>query len=95
MILRYAYNFLVLGSQILSVILGGHPDESISQRTARAYLWHKRYNYGSFKGIWFEYQMVAIDLLFYNKIWKIEQTHCLNSLTGESNAKEVWNWDTK
>lgn len=93
MIWKYLYNYLVMLSQLASVVLGGDPDESISQRTARAYIWHKAYNHGSFKQKWFSWQLEAIDLMFYNKIWKIEQNHCFNSLDGEKTSGEVWDWN--
>lgn len=87
---QYLYNLLLLISQTASTLLGGHPDESISQRTARAYLAHK--DRATFKNRWFTIQLKAIDAIFYNRLWKIEQNHCINSLTGEAGAREVWNW---
>lgn len=90
MLYRYLYNWLLLFSQAISVALGGHPDISISQRTALAYLAHK--NTGTLKEKWFTFQLKTIDLLFWNRLWKIEKNHCINSLEGEPNAKEIWNW---
>jgi len=90
MIIQYFYNFFLLSSQALSVFLGGHPDRSVSQRTAEAYLAHV-YT-GTLKEKWFTKQMAAIDYLFWNGLWKTEQNHCLNSLKGEPNAKEIWDW---
>jgi len=82
---QYLYNWAVLLSQALSVLLGGHPDESISQRTGRAYLSNP-------KG-WFRVQRFAIDMLL--KALTGEADHCLNSLKGEANAKELWSWGKK
>jgi len=88
--IQYFYNLLLLLSQSISTLLGGHPDESISQRTARAYLAHKNRN--TFKARWFTLQLTVIDYMFYNKFWKIEKNHCINSLSGEAGAREIWNW---
>lgn len=90
MIAQYLYNLFLMVSQIFSVILGGHPDRSISQRTGEAYLAHTGTE--TFKDWWFTRQMACIDYLFWNPLWKVEQQHCLNSLCGESLAKELWDW---
>ncbi len=90
MIKQYFYNLFLLLSQTLSVVLGGHPDRSVSQRTGEAYLSHKGKN--NLKEKWFTNQMKLIDYIFYNKLWHLEKNHCLNSLDGEANAKQLWNW---
>lgn len=90
LIAQYFYNLFLLFSQILSVLLGGHPDRSISQRTGEAYLAHR--GSGTFKEKWFTYQMKLIDVLFYNKLYKAEKNHCIKSLNGEAGAKEIWDW---
>ena len=87
---QYIYNWLVLLSQGLNVLRGGHPDESTSQWTARMFL--KYLNTGTFKEDWFTTQLKAIDLLFYNSFWQIEKNHCLASLEGESGAKDLWDY---
>lgn len=87
---QYIYNIFLIMSQLTSTILGGHPDTSMSQRTAQAYLAHK--SKGTLKEKWFTFQLKIIDSFFWNKYWKIEENHCLNSLEGESNAKEMWDW---
>lgn len=79
--MQYLYNIGVSLSQLLSVFLGGEPDESVSQRTARAYLSYDR------KG-WFKFQLEFIDFLVF---W--EDNHCLNSLHGEKNTKTLWRWE--
>lgn len=91
MVAQYLYNILVMTSQAFSVILGGHPDRSISQRTGEAFLAHEGKK--TFKSYWFLIQMKLIDMLFWNFFFKIEKNHCLNSLKGESTAKELWNWN--
>lgn len=90
MIFQYVYNILVMISQFLSVLLGGHPDKSISQRTGEAFLAHV--GTGTFKEWWFTRQMDAIDFLFDNPLYCLEKYHCLNSLRGEGTAKEIWDW---
>jgi hypothetical protein len=87
---QYCYNLLVMLSQLGSVLLGGHPDKSISQRTGEAFIAHR--NTFTFRERWFTAQMQAIDLLFWNRFWKLEEWHCINSLRGESKAKELWDW---
>lgn len=87
---QYFYNLLVMFSQAGSVFLGGHPDKSISQRTGEAYLAHA--GKGTFKARWFEIQNFLIDSFFWNWLWKIEENHCVNSLSGEGTAKEIWDW---
>lgn len=89
-ICQYLYNIVLMISQIFSVLLGGHPDRSISQRTGEAYLAHLGKQ--NFKEWWFTRQMWAIDYLFWNPLWKFEEKHCINSLEGESVAKELWDW---
>jgi len=90
MIKQYIYNLFLLLSQTISVLLGGHPDKSMSQRTAIAYISHKDTN--TLKSKWFKIQLNLIDSLFYNKLWRIEKNHCLNSIDGEGNAREIWDW---
>lgn len=85
MLSQYFYNLGVWFSQTISVWLGGHPDESISERVARAYL----YKPESF----FKYLKQAIDVIVYMLIQ--EKNHTINSLNGEARAKEVWNWGGK
>jgi len=86
---QWVWNFGVLFSQFISVCLGGHPDHSVSQRTARAYLHYK--GSGRWQETWFTWQMAAIDWPF--AVLGVEENHCLNSLNGESGAKEIWNWE--
>jgi hypothetical protein len=80
---QYLYNIGVYLSQSISVFLGGHPDESISQRTGRAYL--------SGRTGYIALQLKVIDFL----AWIIlrEKNHCVKSLSGEPRAREIWNWD--
>ena len=85
MIRTYLYNLGVVFSQFLSVIVGGHPDESISQRTGRAYL--------SGRTGYIRLQKNFIDFMIYLILQ--EKNHCVESLNGEAHAKEIWNWDKR
>lgn len=90
-LIQYVYNIFLIISQIISVLLGGHPDTSVSQRTALAFLAHK--DKKTLKEKWFTFQMKLINGIFWNILWKVEKNHCLNSIKGEAKAKEVWNWN--
>jgi hypothetical protein len=87
---QYLYNIFHALSQLLSAITGGSPKESTSQRTARASASLK--NKAGFKSSWFIYQEKTIDFIFL--VLAGEENHCKNSLVGETNTKEIWNWDT-
>ena len=68
--------------QFLSTVLGGHPDDTISQRLGRAQLAQKKGMTDFFRRI-----VDALALLIAG-----ESEHCLKSLSGKTNAKEIWNW---
>lgn len=81
MIIQYLINLVFAMDQLLSTILGGHPDDTVSQRLGRAVLAgnNKAYPFAR-----------AIDFL----AWVIagEEYHCFSSLHGNSSVKEIWNW---
>lgn len=77
--IQYFVNLLMGIDQFVSTILGGHPDDTVSQRLGRAHL------AGT---MWTEPFRLVIDFLVY----PFEPDHCLNSLFGRSNAREIWNW---
>lgn len=87
MIGAYAKNLLLATSRFLSALLGGHADDSISKRTAVAYLLSPPH---SLRARVIEFQMRAIDRLF--QVLTGEVRHCENSLSGESVAVESWSW---
>lgn len=87
---RYFANLILAGSRFLSAILLGHPDDSISQRTARAWMLAPVH---SPRWTLINAQMLVIDKLF--EIAAGEQNHCLNSLHGESVGSELWSWSGK
>lgn len=68
--------------QFFSAILGGHPDDTMSQRLGRA-----KVSGGGFIVLFFA---GAVDLLAY--LLAGENNHCVNSLSGKTMAKEIWNW---
>lgn len=85
---QYAYNWLVLFSKFLSVLLLGSPHDSISERTARAYLSHNMRLTPRWKFYIFASLRFTIDNIVF---W--EKNHTLNSISDEVGAKEIWNWE--
>lgn len=66
--------------QFLSTVLGGHPDDTISQRLGRASLAGNRTA---------DLFRVLVDGL---AGLAGESDHCVNSLYGSTMVKEIWNW---
>jgi hypothetical protein len=85
LIKQYLYNLGVYLSQSISVVLGGHPDNSISERVGRAYLSGRR---GLISVMRYIIDGLALIILR-------EKNHCVESVSGEPRAKEIWNWDKK
>lgn len=79
---QYLYNMLMALDQFFSTVLGGHPDDSISQRLGRAYL------AGATPTIFFFKRLVDWLAL----VLVGEKNHCVSSLDGKSNVRELWNW---
>ena len=79
--MQYLINLLMAVDQFLSTVLGGHPDDTISQRLGRAHLSGNRGLTDKVRSI--------ID--FVCELFG-EKDHCVNSLFGRTNAKELWNW---
>lgn len=79
---QYAINMLMATDQFLSTIMGGHPDDTISQRLGRAKL------AGGGPVVNFAAAFVdALALVLFR-----EKYHCLRSLNGKTSARELWNW---
>ena len=80
--MQYLYNLLMAVDQFASTVLGGHPDDSISQRLGRAYL-------AGCKGpvLYFK---TLVDWLALTLAG--ESDHCVRSLDGKANVRELWNW---
>jgi hypothetical protein len=81
MIRQYALNMAMAVDQFLSTVLGGHPDDTVSQRLGRAQLHQVK---------WTKPFQIAVD--FAALVLVGERNHCLNSLSGKTMAKELWNW---
>lgn len=76
--LQYLYNLALGISQLLSVILGGDPDESVSSRTGKAIKAGKW---------WFiKVQGPFIDWL------TLEKDHCIKSIEYDEGRKQLWDW---
>lgn len=78
---QYLINLVFTIDQFLSTILGGHPDDTVSQRLGRASLAGNEAA---------EPFRMAVDLLAF--VVSGEINHCVNSLSGKTMAKEIWNW---
>lgn len=79
---QYVMNIAMGIDQFASTILGGHPDDTISQRLGRAKL------SGGSKAV----MISAAVVDFWAKVLFGERDHCVNSLRGKSDAREIWNW---
>ena len=78
---QYFLNVLFALDQFISTLLGGHPDDTISQRLGRAHLAGVRATEP------FRISLDVIVLVLFG-----EDNHCLRSLHGRSSVKELWNW---
>ena len=68
--------------QFISTALGGHPDDTVSQRLGRAQL--------SGGGRVIRASVWIVDSIALAIAG--ERDHCLNSLRGKTMASELWNW---
>jgi hypothetical protein len=75
---QYIYNWGDVLSQVLSVALGGDPDETVSSRTGKAME----------AGIWW---FVHVQGPFINFLFQ-DPNHCTDSIEPEEGAKELWHW---
>lgn len=80
----WLYNILVASSRFVSVILGGHPNESISDRLGECQIAVPSKQ--PFKAL-----RIFVDTMMY--MIAGETNHCLNSVSGEPKSKELWKWD--
>jgi hypothetical protein len=81
---QYLYNIMVSVSRLISTFLGGHPNESISDRLGECAMACPEKQP-------FKFMRECVDLLLY--IVAGEVNHCLSSVNGEPKAKELWKWD--
>lgn len=80
-VMQYFLNMLFAIDQFVSTLLGGHPDDTVSQRLGRAHL------AGSNIVEPFRMTLDWLVLILFG-----EDNHCLRSLSGKSSVKELWNW---
>lgn len=83
---QYVINMAMAIDQFLSTVLGGHPDDTISQRLGRA-IESGQPHWAARAGAAFV-DLLALALFS-------EKNHCLESLKGKSMAAELWNWGPK
>lgn len=79
---QYLLNCLMAVDQFISTVLGGHPDDTVSQRLGRAQI------SGGGKAIRLCADLVDAAAFILVK----EKEHCVRSLSGRTDAKELWNW---
>ena len=82
LVAQYLMNLAMGFDQMLSTILGGHPDDTVSQRLGRAQI--------SGAGPKTLIAIRFVDLVAW--IATGETEHCVKSLSGKTNARELWNW---
>ena len=75
---QYFFNFALMLSQVLSVLLGGDPDESVSCRTGKA----------SKAGKWW---FVKVQEPFINWLFR-DPKHCRKAIEPDEGAREIWHW---
>lgn len=80
---QYLLNMLMAIDQFASTVLGGHPDDTISQRLGRAII-------AGEKSVAIKISVSIVDMLA--KVLVGERDHCINSLKGKTDAREIWNW---
>ncbi len=80
--IQYAYNMLFAIDTFASTILGGHPDDTISERLGRAYLANP--------GTAIKLAKASVDFLAYALVG--QKNHCVSSLDGKTGVKELWDW---
>jgi len=79
---QYLYNMFFAIDQFASTVLGGDPDDTISERLGRAYL--------AKPGPVVKAAKWTVDLLALTLVG--QKNHCISSLDGKSGVKELWNW---
>ena len=80
--MQYLINLFFAIDQFVSTVLGGHPDDTVSQRLGRAK--------ASGGGALVLVAAKTLDMVIY--VLFGEANHCDRSLVGKSSAREIWNW---
>jgi hypothetical protein len=87
---QYLFNLAWAVDAFVSTVLGGMPDDTISERLGRADLakasfswWHRAVITSSQNLVnWLAYVVTAGK----------QHNHCEESLLGKTNCKEIWSW---
>lgn len=79
---QYFLNLTMAVDQFISTVLGGHPDDTVSQRLGRAMTDNPNFVVRT--------STATIDWLAF--VIAGEEHHCASSLHGKTHAKEIWNW---
>jgi hypothetical protein len=79
---QYIYNLIKVCSMLINTLTGGDPEDTLSQRTAKAM---KRNPNG-----WYKHLAKIINFVFWLLLG--ENDHVADSLKGESQSAEVWKW---
>ena len=85
---QYFYNLLVWVSQTINVFLGGHTDQSLSERIGRRTVWYAG------TGTWKEFIFMTLTAIInwaFRVVWG-EKDHIGDSMNGETNVRQVWEW---
>lgn len=85
---QYLLNMAMAVDQFASTLLGGHPDDTISQRLGRAKVDAREHGRSPSIAIWIS--VFVVDFLAY--LLAREKNHCEASLEGKTRALELWNW---
>jgi hypothetical protein len=85
---QYLFNLLFAIDAFVSTILGGIPDDTISERLGRAYEARATLNYAHVIVVVTAKNIVDLLAL----IVAGQKNHCVESLKGKTGTKELWNW---
>jgi hypothetical protein len=87
---QWLFNMFWATDAYISTILGGEPDDTISERVGRAYdarasfpWWH--WLIATWANNFVNFVMFCVTL-------GRQHNHCANSLIGKTACKELWNW---
>lgn len=80
--MQYIMNLGIGLDRFLSVILGGHPDDTVSQRLGMAQSAKSKAMF-----VYISYFVDCGAELLAGK-----ENHCAESITGKSNGRQLWNW---
>jgi len=87
---QWLFNMAWAVDAFVSTILGGEPDDTLSERVGRAYLARSALSLR-------HRLLITAGNNFINWLaWIVtggkQHDHCADSLRGKTNCKEIWNW---